>query len=122
MITGALSSFAIVEALAVLQRIVVSPTQLAVLVLMGSLFGLLYAASQMRAPWRGLLAVAVFYGFILWLLSGPVLGRFIPENLSGIVHSSRWLLACIAYGLSLALVTGVYQRTHSRPSAQVPRD
>jgi len=120
MVAGAVSSVVVVGALGMLQGAGhVSLARLVVFVLLGSLFGLLYASSQMRAPWRGLLTVAVFYGFLLWLLSGPLLGRFLPRDLAAIVHSGRWLLGCVAYGLSLALVTGVHQLTRPQPIAQV---
>jgi hypothetical protein len=79
-----------------------------------ALLGLLYAACQKRIPARGLVIVGLFYGFILWIaggfIVGPAIGGLLPEAL----RTWLWLLASLSFGLCLALAA-VWAT--SRPSA-----
>lgn len=72
---------------------------------LGSLCGLLYALCQLRAPTRGLIGVGVFYGFLLWITGNLVLVLFFGGAERGVFHSWAWLLACVVYGLCLALAS-----------------
>ena len=72
-------------------------------VLLGALFGLLYAACQQRVPARGLIGVGLVYGFFLWLVGSLLIGSLFGEALRAMVRGWPWLLACLLYGLCLAI-------------------
>lgn len=96
-------------------------TGLALLALLAGLAGLLYAASQTRAPIRGLVAVGLFYGLLLWVISRVLLSGFLPEPIRHTVHSGNWAASCVAYGLWLAVAAAIVQRV--RPGkAPAPKD
>jgi hypothetical protein len=87
----------------------------AIYALLGALLGVLYAVSQDRAPARALVAVGVFYGFVIW-----VVGRVVTAWLFGAVfraafHSYAWFLACLLYGTVLAAYAVWVE--HHRPPA-----
>ena len=65
----------------------------------GVVFGVLYAVSQRRIPFRGLLSVGLFYGFLLWIVSSLFVDR-----------SWLWLLGYLVFGLVLALLAFGYNR------------
>jgi hypothetical protein len=70
----------------------------------GAAFGILYASCQQNIPVRGLIAVGVFYGFILWIGGRFLIGPFIGGKLRTEVCSWSWLLACLLYGVCLTVV------------------
>ncbi len=79
---------------------------------LGALAGLLYAACQRRAPARGVLAVGAFYGILLWVISGLLVGSILGPAARGALRSWPWAVACMSYGAFLALVTVVWQIWH----------
>jgi hypothetical protein len=68
----------------------------------GAILGLLYGVSQHHAGTRGLIAVGVFYGFVIWIAGRLFSWWFFRPTLHGVLRSSSWLLACLCYGLFLA--------------------
>ncbi len=84
---------------------------------LGALFGLLYALCQLRAPARGLIGVGLFYGFLLWIIGSLVLRLGFSGPLRAMGHSWVWLVACLVYGLVLALAS---LWAESRPSNKEP--
>lgn len=78
---------------------------LAVHVTMASLLGLLYAVCQQRIPAKSLIAVGVFYGFVLWIVGSLILGGLFGATLRMTVRSWPWFAACLLYGLWLATST-----------------
>ena len=90
---------------------------------LGALFGILYAACQQDIPIRGLIAVGVFYGFVLWIAGRFLVGPFIGEALRMTVRSWPWLLACLLYGLCLtAAAVWAKKRCLVRDGRAVPID
>lgn len=83
-------------------------------IILGTIMGLLYAASQQRVPARGLVAVGIFYGFVLWVVSGLIVGPLLGENLRRAIRSWPWLLASLLYGSSLAAVA-LWVESHRAP-------
>jgi hypothetical protein len=69
----------------------------------GTLLGALYVASQQRAPLRGVVAVAVFYGVFLWVVSRFVTSHWVPDPLGALLRSWHWLVATLWYAIALAL-------------------
>jgi hypothetical protein len=72
-------------------------------VALGALLGLLYAASQQRIAADGLVLVGAFYGFVIWITSGVVARAASFAEAQRLIHSSAWLIACMVYGLCLAV-------------------
>ncbi len=70
--------------------------------LVGALLGSLYAVAQDRAPARALVAVGVFYGFVIWLGSKVMTAWLFGSVFRAALHSYAWLLACLLYGTLLA--------------------
>lgn len=88
----------------------------------GALLGLLYAACQQRAPLRGLVAVALFYGVVVcWAIVGRISGWALGSPLRGVVRSWGWLFACLTYGLLLAAVAWTASR-RAHDTVAVPID
>jgi hypothetical protein len=73
--------------------------------LLGALLGLLYAVCQQRIPSRGLLAVGIYYGFIIWVVDRFFITPFFNEYLRTILGSWSWLSACVLFGLSMAFAS-----------------
>lgn len=88
----------------------------------GAALGMLYAASQRRAPTRGLVAVGVFFGVLLWVISGPILRRLLGEQTAGDFHSLAWAAACGTFGVLLSLVALVAQQRQPAGISVVPKD
>jgi hypothetical protein len=84
---------------------------------MGMLFGVLYAACQQDVPVRGLIAVGVFYGFVLWIVGRFLISPFVRESFQMIIRSWSWLLACLLYGIGLA--TAAVWARRRRPAGNV---
>lgn len=74
----------------------------AVYIVVGAMLGVLYAVSQDRAPVRGLVAVGVFYGFVIWAVGRLVTAWLFGSFFRAAFHSYAWLLACLVYGTVLA--------------------
>lgn len=51
---------------------------------LSALFGVLYGACQLRVPIRGLVAVGIFYGVFLWVLTNLVGWLAFPVSISAI--------------------------------------
>lgn len=127
-----ISALRIADLLAQIGRAVIPPsagsnllilTGVAVHALLGALFGLLYAVCQQRVPLRGLIAVGLFYGFVLWVVASVIIGSLFEPALRCAIRSWPWLLSNLLYGLCLA---GVATWSHvSRPAGMemiVPKD
>jgi hypothetical protein len=93
----------------------------AVMLAVGALLGLIYAASQQRIASRGLLCVGLFYGFLIWVLGSVLVGVFYGETLRASLRSWPWLVACLTYGLWLAAVALIIGRRQS-PTTVVLKD
>ncbi len=87
---------------------------------LGAMLGLLYAVCQVRRPVSGLIAVGVSYGFTIWIFSGLVASA-LGHDVWGTVRSWPWLVACVTYGVSLALAAAWSQAQH-KAMAVVPLD
>ena len=68
----------------------------------GAVFGLLYAVCQQRAERRNLIAVGLFYGFLLWIGGSLFVGPWVDERLRVMLRSWAWLVGWLVYGLCLA--------------------
>jgi len=87
----------------------------------GILLGLLYALCEQHGPPLALMFVGFFYGILIWVLSSVIVGTFLSESGKGILRSWPFLLACLSYGLWLALVAVFSMKRH--PIAiDLPRD
>jgi hypothetical protein len=84
---------------------------------------LLYAVCQQRIPVRGLIAVGIFYGFILWIVGSLIIGMLLSRELRVVLRSWTWLGACVLYGLGLAGAAVWAEATRSKgESVVVPKD
>ncbi len=90
--------------------------------LVGSLFGLLYALCQMRAPTKGLIGVGISYGVVLWALGSLFTHWFYREALAAVIHTWAWLVASIVYGLLLSLSAVWVERHRPQRAFVVPID
>jgi hypothetical protein len=79
----------------------------------GGLLGALYAACQQRTSTGGLVAVGVFYGFIVWLAGYVFLARLFQAGPSPL-RTWPGLLALVGYGLVLAAWAARVQRASAR--------
>jgi hypothetical protein len=92
-------------------------------VVLGALFGLLYAACQQRTPTHGLISVGLFYGFVLWLVGSLLAGSLLGTTLRDTIRSWPWLFACLLYGLCLAATAiWVESRRAAGPTLALPLD
>ena len=90
--------------------------------LVGALLGLLYAACQRRVPARGLVAVGLFYGFVIWLFGGLLAGALFGRLLHDGLRSWSWFVACVIYGIWLALVAIWVDKRYPATAVMVPQD
>lgn len=88
----------------------------------GALAGLLYAVSQKSAPTRGLLAVGLFYGFLIWVVGGLLAAVFAGETLRAAVRTWGYLAACLGYGVTLAMTAMIWQWWRPAAAGAGPRD
>ena len=79
--------------------------------LLGTLLGILYAVCQQPASTRGLIGTGIFYGFIVWVVSGFFVG-----------HTQHWLVACLLYGMGLSLIALFVARRAPTQERTVPKD
>lgn len=84
----------------------------AVPLLTTTLLGGLYGACQLRVPVRGLVAVGVFYGIFLWVLTNLLGWVFFPMGVA-VVKSWPGFFAFVAFSFSLAVCSVVV--TLARP-------
>jgi hypothetical protein len=70
---------------------------------LGVILGLLYALCQQRAPAGDLLLVGIFYGVVLWVVSGALSNLPFWASMRPLAHTKIWLLGCCVYGFVLAL-------------------
>lgn len=95
----------------------------ALLEILGALFGLLYAGCQQRIPARGIIGVSVFYGFMLWVVGSLLISSLFGQTIRATVRSWTWLLACLIYGLCLAAAAILSDsRSPAGTSLSVPMD
>jgi hypothetical protein len=87
----------------------------------GSVLGLLYSLCEQSGPTRALLAVGLFYGFFLWILSSWLLGLFLSAAVRSAFRSVPFLSACMVYGFILALAAALSARRRPSETA-VPKD
>jgi len=87
----------------------------------GGVLGLLYALCEQRGPRRGLIFVCAFYGFVLWVLGAVIAASFLNEAARGTLRTVPFLLACLFYGLWLALLAIWADSRHPAATA-VPKD
>ena len=73
---------------------------------LGVCFGILYALCEQYNPIGMLIAVGIFYGFMLWVLNTVIIGMFLSEAARSLLRSWSFLLACLVYGFWLSLVAG----------------
>jgi hypothetical protein len=71
--------------------------------LLGAVCGALYAVCQLRTRPGGLVAVGLFYGFVLWVVGGLVIGPLAGPGLKHAIRSWPWLVASLVYGLGLGM-------------------
>ena len=93
----------------------------ALMLAVGALLGLIYAASQQHIPSHALICVGLFYGFLIWAVGSLLVGVFYGETLRASLRSWPWLVACLTYGLWLATVALITQRRQS-PTTVVLKD
>jgi hypothetical protein len=89
---------------------------------LGALLGLLYAVCQQRAPSGGLMCAGLFYGAMLWIGGGLVSNLPFLAGVRALVRSRSWLLACCAYGLTLAIAASISESRRpleTAPTAQI---
>lgn len=91
--------------------------------LLGLIFGLLYALCLQSVPVRGIVGVSVFYGFVIWVVGSLLIGLLIDESVRTVLRSWPWLVAHLGYGILLALAAIQVQRVKERgPGVIVPVD
>ena len=88
----------------------------------GAVLGLLYAVSQDRVPARGLIAVGVFYGIVIWVVSRVLTAWLFGPTLRTALHSYPWFLACVCFGVVLAGCAAWADRRRPESVAVVPID
>lgn len=74
----------------------------------GALLGLLHATAQQRTSVRGYLTVGLFYGLLIFVIARVVSQVFLPHPLAAAIGSWHWLVACLVFGLALAIVAVVF--------------
>lgn len=87
----------------------------------GGLCGGLYALSQQRIPLKGYMVVGFFYGLVIWIVGGLILGAFsavIREAFRGVV----WLIACLVFGLCMGAAAIWLDKRNSTKSRIVAKD
>lgn len=92
-------------------------TGLGVCGVLGAICGLLYGSSQMRIPARGLIAVGLFYGLVLWVVGGLLAGPIGGTELRATIRSWPWLGASLTYGIwlsAMAALAGAKRRSSVR--------
>jgi hypothetical protein len=88
----------------------------------GAGFGVLYAVSQDRIPVSGLMAVGLFYGIVIWVVSRVLTPLLLGSSLRPALHSYPWFLACLVYGLCLALFAIWVDSRRPKSAAATPID
>jgi hypothetical protein len=89
---------------------------------LGALLGLFYAVCQQRIPARGLIIVGVFYGFVIWVVGRLFISPLFGADLLKPFRSWPWLLACLFYGLCLA-VGAIWSEKRKAPLTPIlPKD
>jgi len=91
-------------------------------VMLGGVFGLLYALSEQRGPPRDLVFVGLFYGVMLWALGAIVAASFMSEAARSTLRSASFFLGCLAYGLWLALLAIWSERGRPAMAGPMPKD
>ncbi len=88
---------------------------------LGALFGLLYALCQQQTTLRNLIAVALFYGLMLWLIGLVLVSPWLDQTLKPAVRSWPWLWGCLVYGLVLA-GSAIWMMARNPVQVMVPKD
>jgi len=90
---------------------------------LGAMYGLLYALCQQRAPARGVVAVGIFYGVVLWILGALFTRVTLGDGPPSVIRSWTWFLANLAFGSCLAATaTWVESRRAAETGPALPRD
>jgi hypothetical protein len=89
---------------------------------LGALLGMFYAICQQRIPARGLITVGIFYGFVIWVAGGLFIGPLFGADLLKPFRSWPWLLACLFYGLCLAVGAIWSEKRKATITAILPKD
>jgi hypothetical protein len=90
---------------------------------LGAMYGLLYAICQQRASARGLMAVGIFYGVVLWILHALLTRVTLGDAPPSVIRSWTWFLANLAFGSCLAATaTWVESRRAAEAGPALPRD
>ena len=85
---------------------------------LGVILGLLYALCQQRAPAGDLLLVGIFYGVVLWVVSGVLSHLPFWASMLPLAHTKIWLLGCCVYGVVLALTATARRGGHETSQAR----
>ena len=93
-----------------------------VYIVLGGIFGLLYALSEQRGSRRELVFVGLFYGFLLWILCGVVASSFMSEVVRSALRSMPFLFACLIYGLWLSLLAVWSEHVRPVMANSTPKD
>jgi hypothetical protein len=83
---------------------------------LGGGFGMLYASSLRRQAVRAIVAIAISYGILLWIIPGFPLSFLFDEATRSLLRSPTWLAGCLAYSSVLLGITLV----RLSPGATVP--
>lgn len=95
---------------------------LGVHILLRTILSLLYSVSQQRIPTRGLIAVGLFYGFMLWIAGSVIIGTMLGEAWRSASRSWTWLLANLVFGLSLAVTAIIADKVRPAATVALPKD
>jgi hypothetical protein len=72
---------------------------------LGTLFGMLYASCLRRQATKGVVAVAISYGVLLWIIPGFPLSFAFDETTRSLLRSPAWLAGCLVYSAVLLVIT-----------------
>ncbi len=113
----------VLPATAATSRTVIVTAGLAIHVLVGTLLGFVYATSQQqRIPVRGLVAVGIWYGLLIWLVGGLLAGGLLAEEARRALRTWPWLVACLTFGLSLVGMAILYDKQHPHLTRTMAKD
>lgn len=121
-ILGQYARFVLPERFENMQATTLLGIGLGVHLLIRVLLALLYSVCQQTAPTRGLVAVGIFYGFIIWMTGSVLFGMFFYDEWKVTGRSWTWLFANLLFGICLAATAIIAEKI--RPSAVValPKD
>lgn len=83
---------------------------LAIQLAMGALLGMLYASAQERIDWPSLLAVAIYYGLVIWIVATFAVLSWLRPPIHDVMRTWPLLVAHLVYGLLLGLLAASQER------------